>query len=346
MAVFPSGIKTWTDRQDLVDFMTAAILNDDIMDEIIALQQAALRIHFGDGSDGAVDLDGTNEYTGFATRSGNVYTLARDVYAAALTVRAGVTLKTNGYKIFAVGTVTIESSGVISNAGEDGGNSLTATGGNAGASAGGGSTKSPPPARAGGDGVAYAAGEGGAAGADETYSLNGQNGVAGAAGGNGNAGSGGSGGSGGVATPLASSAGGVCDMVHLLAWRVLPSGSFPQSFGLTAGNGGAGGGGATCSAGHWYTGGGGGGGGGNGGYLVIVARYLINEGTISVAGGDGGDGANVTAGDGGDGAGGNGGIVALIVLQRTGGGTIDLDGGLGGANDAGPTGLDGLLIEL
>ena len=38
MASYPGALKTWADKVDLTDFMTAGILNDDVMDEIIAVQ--------------------------------------------------------------------------------------------------------------------------------------------------------------------------------------------------------------------------------------------------------------------------------------------------------------------
>lgn len=42
MVSFPDSVKTWVDKTDLVDFFTAANLNDDIMDEIIAVEGAAI----------------------------------------------------------------------------------------------------------------------------------------------------------------------------------------------------------------------------------------------------------------------------------------------------------------
>jgi len=38
MAIYPAALKTWVDKVDLTDFMTAGILNDDVMDEIIAVE--------------------------------------------------------------------------------------------------------------------------------------------------------------------------------------------------------------------------------------------------------------------------------------------------------------------
>ncbi len=38
MTMYPGAIKTWVDKVDLTDFMTAGILNDDVMDEIIAVE--------------------------------------------------------------------------------------------------------------------------------------------------------------------------------------------------------------------------------------------------------------------------------------------------------------------
>lgn len=38
MAIYPAALKTWVDKIDLTDFMTAAILNSDVMAEIIAIE--------------------------------------------------------------------------------------------------------------------------------------------------------------------------------------------------------------------------------------------------------------------------------------------------------------------
>ena len=51
-----------------------------------------MKANFGDGSDGTVNLDGTNNF-GFANLAGGVYTLTRDVFANTMTLSNNVTLK-------------------------------------------------------------------------------------------------------------------------------------------------------------------------------------------------------------------------------------------------------------
>ena len=76
---------------------------------------------FGSGSnpDGSPAMDGTNTFT-FANKSGSgsgaTYTLLRSIYVNALTVGTAsntITLKTNGFKIYCSGTVTL-TKGAIS----------------------------------------------------------------------------------------------------------------------------------------------------------------------------------------------------------------------------------------
>ena len=71
---------------------------------------------FGDGSDGAVTLDGTTTISGFGAPSSSIYTLSRDVYCASLAINSGVTVKPAGYRIFVNGAIT--GTGTISNNGE------------------------------------------------------------------------------------------------------------------------------------------------------------------------------------------------------------------------------------
>jgi hypothetical protein len=79
---------------------------------------------YGDGSDGAITLDGSTA-VGFATLASSVYTLSRDVFATSLTINSGVTLKSNSYRVFATTSITnIGNINVDGNAG-----SATGTGG-------------------------------------------------------------------------------------------------------------------------------------------------------------------------------------------------------------------------
>src|ERR1051326_3925254 len=82
----------------------------DISGREILASQAALDIGmFGDGTDLSPNFDGTNTF-GFASKSGNNYTLTRSIFCQDLTVAtASIPLKTAGYKIFCTGTLTNRS---------------------------------------------------------------------------------------------------------------------------------------------------------------------------------------------------------------------------------------------
>lgn len=258
---------------------------------------------FGDGSDGAVVLDGTISPV-WATKAGSVYVLQRDVFFTNLTINAGVTLWMGGWRLFCTGTLT--NNGTITQQGMDGvtdnlgtvqqpglptaTNTLTT---NRGTSA---------------SGTTVGAGGGG--------SL--------AAGGGGRGGTGGTGGSGSGGinnTPPAFS---------VALWKSIVLPIFP-----TTPNGGSGGGGGGNVAPNR------GGQGGNGGGVVLVySRSIINNGTISTRGGNGSVG---TSGNVGGGAGGGGGLVILYTtVAMTGTGTINVAGGTGAAGlGTGTAGSDG-----
>src|SRR4051794_13567206 len=79
---------------------------------------------WGDGSDGALVFDGTNSFgaglpAGMGTTSGAgpnlVYTLTRDIFGTTISVSAGKTVNTNGFRIFA--TVSLTNAGNIQNLG-------------------------------------------------------------------------------------------------------------------------------------------------------------------------------------------------------------------------------------
>src|SRR5438876_677529 len=75
---------------------------------------------FGTGPDLSATLDGTNTFSwANKTGSGNgaSYTLLRSVYLSSLTVGTGsnsITLKTNGFKIYCSGTVTVTKGSISS----------------------------------------------------------------------------------------------------------------------------------------------------------------------------------------------------------------------------------------
>lgn len=66
---------------------------------------------FGDGSDGDLNLDGTNTYSGLVTTSGSapnlVYSLARDIMANDFIVAASKSVDLNGYRLYCKGTLTV-----------------------------------------------------------------------------------------------------------------------------------------------------------------------------------------------------------------------------------------------
>src|SRR5262245_22675870 len=90
---------------------------------------------FGSGPDGSATLDGTNTYAWankVGSGNGASYTLLRNVYLSSLTVGTGsnsITLKTNGFKVYCSGTVTITKGSISC----DGNAGVAASGGNAGA---------------------------------------------------------------------------------------------------------------------------------------------------------------------------------------------------------------------
>jgi hypothetical protein len=93
---------------------------------------------FGNGSDGAVVMDGSNTFA-FATLVGSTYTLTRTVQATSLTVNAGIALSTGtgGYQIFSQGSVI--NMGTISGGGGGTGGVPGAGGGGNGNTGGNGS---------------------------------------------------------------------------------------------------------------------------------------------------------------------------------------------------------------
>ena len=60
---------------------------------------------FGEGGDGSATFDGTATVISLAPTS-NVYKLVKDIYCTDLTVNSGITLFTNGFRIFVNGTFT------------------------------------------------------------------------------------------------------------------------------------------------------------------------------------------------------------------------------------------------
>ncbi len=243
---------------------------------------------YGPGSDGDVTLNGTTAYTAFATRSGSVYTLTRDLYALNLTVQTGVDLKPNGFRIFVQNTLNLQSGAWISNNGNNSTGTVAGTAtpnGTLGASGVGGAGGTSQGAGNVGSSLSNALGGAGGKGGNSSTSV---------AGGNG----------GGITFPTAANGGieNFCVLPNMLTWKILSSGPV----GIVPGAGG--GGGASGSGGN------GGGGGAGGGAILIVTRIMQGSGTVRAYGGNG-FAATANAGSGG-GGGGGGGIIGLITDQN------------------------------
>lgn len=313
---------------------------------------------YGDGSDGD------------ATISGNT-SLTSDVFYNNLTINNGITLTTDGWRIFVKGTLTnngtISANGTNGGAGGAGGNggggvntsgaagaagaaanypegsTAYGTDGPAGGSGGLGGNNSSAPSRAGAAGVA-----GTTTTTARKIGSDGSNGGTGGAAGNGGGGAA-AGGTGGT------SSGALRNEIRTYVAAYLMYDPQTGDFYYTAGGGGSGGGGQGGSVSAGSTGGGGGGGGGGGagsagGCVSIFARTLVNAGAITAVGGNGGNGgaggngdtsvdAGWGGGGGGGGAGGNGGVIVLVYNSKTGAGTTSVaagtkgTGGAAGAND-------------
>ena len=271
---------------------------------------------FSDGSDGSAHLNGTNTY-GWCSLSGSSYTMTQDVSLTDLTVDSGITLKTDGYRIY--GTGTLSNAGTITRrtgldaSGRTGGASTVESSRPLGQSTTGGT---------GGNGA-----QNGTTGGNNSSNI-----TAGGTGGHGGAGVGYTGGAGGNATLNIGQGSARAPVTALTGVLV----SINGAQGVRGGQGGGGGGGAT--------GGQGGGGGGGGGVILIAFETITNTGTITAAGGAG---ANATT-TGGGGGGGGGGVLWLTYDSLTNSGTITAAGGAhgngaGGGAD-GTDGVDGVLV--
>jgi len=302
---------------------------------------------------------GNSGSDGASTTVANV-SLTSDVYYTDLTVASGTTLTTNGYRIFATGTITVEENGVIDysgndgTAGGDGGVAADATGCAGTAGTGGALLVTNSLYGSGAGKAGKAGGEQGSvngiAGEQGASALNATEGV-GVAGGDGGAGGGGHGGNastGGIAGELATASTTV-NIVPTLLYDF--NGRFMARAG--SGSGGSGARGSTgCGGEQEGCGGGSGGSASNGGTIMMMANTIINAGIISANGGDGGDGGlggnpAITAdgGSGGGGAGGSGGLITLVYKTLINNGTISVSIGTGGtggaAQGAGGAGDDG-----
>src|SRR5688572_23764771 len=217
----------------------------------VVLEQSFLETGmFGDGSDGVANFDGSATPSGATKNSSTLYTLNRSVFYTNMTVSATVKVVTAGYKIFCTGTLLINSTGVVSNAGVTALNASGSTGTSGGAAIAA--------AELGGSG-AGGAGPNGSAGAGNT-GTNGSSVSTAMGGAGGNAGAGGSGSGGGAG---AAGTGGA-----ISSSRPFKALNHHLISGVSLITGGAGGGGGGSGAGNGSSSGGGGGGGGSGGGVL------------------------------------------------------------------------------
>lgn len=259
---------------------------------------------FGSGQDGAIEfsIDGT--------------VLSADIYAESV-VLSGLILS-NGFRIFARDTISIEGTGGILASGQDAVDENSVNGGAGVIISGGGNS--------GGGSVGPSDGDDGDSGA---VGLGGNGGGAGDTASN----AGGAGGT--VGDPLGTQYNFLFPLTAGLVW----DGTSP--LGIKAFGGGGGGGGAGKGSGA-----GGGGGGGGAGIILAAPEITIDGGAIYSNGGNGFDGVAIGAGnEGGGGGGGGGGWVALMYgkLNIINSGVILVNGGNGavGAGVGGTNGLGG-----
>lgn len=313
---------------------------------------------WGDGSDGDVIIS-TNT------------TLTEDKYYKNLTINTGVTLDCGGYVVFVAGTLT--NNGTISRAGNNatnGGDAIytgidnpPGSGGTAGVGGAAKASGSIAGGLAGKNGASGNApyigqdanGGGSTAGENASPSLTNKNGVKG--GNSGDTGTSGSmpgvAGNGGTATgetavinysiPSRAATLGTEEVISKILHPIYASTSH-SLLSTSAGSSGGASGEVDSSTGSWGGSGGGGGAGGNGGIVLIVAKTLVNNGTITVKGGNGGNaglgityynsGNNVFVGGSGGGGGGQGGLIILIYENLT-EGTLIYTGGTKGLGATG-----------
>lgn len=288
----------------------------------------------GDGSDGAVTFDGTTVILGL-TPSANVYTLARDIYLGSSTINNGVTINTNGFRLFC--NTTLTNNGTIAYNGNSGlaDGTLGAALSNTSSSintAGVGTTSLGLAGGAGQTGV----GSTPANGAASVISYGGTGGAGGAGGSaGGNAGT--------LATPP-TTVGSFRSLPFALMGGLFSGAISIVGFRAQGGSGGGGGGGDGAVKG---------GGGGSGGGVVILAAYNIHgTGSIQARGGNGGSPASGTN-CGGGGAGGGGVVIVVsksIVNGAIAGQTIDANHGTPGnpqgGGSPGGSGNNGTVIML
>lgn len=266
---------------------------------------------FGDASDGSVTFDGSTTVLGIAPTL-NTYQMVRDIYCNVLTINAGITLSSCGYRVFAR---SIQGSGLIRASYIFGNAALgTVSGSNNGNTAGG------------------------AGAANGTNSPNIINSLGGR-GGAGGAGNGTTGGTAGTVTAPVGSIGVPREIRSAIAAGMIGASTTTYTPLLSGSGGGSGGGGGAG-------GGTGGSSGYDGGICVVVAKIIASTITISAVGSVGAAATGTNAGGGGGGGGG----VVIIVSATPNAPSTNVAGGLGGAKTgtgtAGSAGSAGTVILI
>ncbi len=266
---------------------------------------------YGGGEDGAAKFDGATTFA-FASLSGGVYTLTRDVFLAdGATVAAGITVFSAGFRIMCAGRLTI--------------NGTIHCDGHAASGSSGGTTST-----LGSLGVGTAGGAGrsattGANGSAQSNGLQDAQSAGLCVGGAGGAGGANAGGNGGTYSAVVSGNGGANFLFTDLTGFFVGNASGGNQAQLQIVGGGAGGGGGGSDNASAT----GGGGGGGGGVLLLACWCLINNGVIRANGGAGAAGSG-TAGNAGGGGGGGGGIILCTHRFMFGNAEV-AQGGAGGA---------------
>lgn len=224
-------------------------------------------------------------------------TLTNDLFCNNLVISPGATLFSNGYRIFASGTMTVF--GTVSNDGNVGQGGGSAPGTNQGT---------------------IGAGSSGGSGAISSQNGSPVNGVSPVNGINTGGQGGGSPGGGGLGGFVTVSPSGKYTLQNYVYYTTL------RDLNTTLFGGGSGGGSGSINFGAS------GGGGGGGGVIGIYARKFTGTGSISA---NGGMGANGFTGDAGGGGGGGGGLIFIVTGEDTFSGSIQVNGGTGGTGVGG-----------
>jgi hypothetical protein len=276
---------------------------------------------YGDGSDGAVVLDGTAAGA-WGSLGATTYTLTRDLMATTLVLATGYTLKPAGFRVLATESMTIV--GTVSAAGLP---AATSTPGAAVADKSvAGSVIGGTPAPGFGVGVA---------GGNVASALGGAGGASGA-------GTAGAGAAGGTVTAVGATYGTIRSLPQAVLGAFIGLGGVSPARGGGSGAAGSGDGAGVL----------GGAGGAGGGVLVLASKAITVSlgGVVSAAGGAGGAAPGAGAGGTGGGGGGGGGFIALVSNTLTETGSVTAAGGapgaLAGTGAAGIIGSAGTILRL